>query len=105
VSMRPDLVNADEIVPPWAGGDEEHVAAEREDAEMTIRRLANQHGHARLPCRGGGFLEVCPDPLAHARDVKAMGDVLRACFDGYNLARAAGPPAGCKATVTSYTRP
>jgi len=116
--MRPDLVNADEIIPltglPPGATEEQRRRAEAEkrraeeelaDAEAMIRSLANKHGHTRLPCRTGGYLEICPDPLGHARDYQAMARALKACFDSYNIARPAEPPAGCKTTTTRSRRP
>lgn len=104
---RPDLINAEEIIPPSHGGPcigsspEEDAAA-----QLMLRRLANRHDHARLPRRSGGWREVCPDPAAHARDAADLAAVLEACgFIPCKPARPVRPPDGCSTTVTSYRRP
>ena len=103
---RPDLANADEIIPydgtPYIGNTSEEDSL----AELQIRRLANRHGHTRLPRRGGGWVEICPDLEAHARDVAAMAVALEACgFVPYMPGKPRQPPEGCKKTVTNYRRP
>lgn len=106
---RPDLTNSDEILPlarTVSDAELRRAAEELADGELTIRRLANRHGHSRLPRRSGGWVEICPDPAAHAADVAAMTRVLEACgLIPYTPARPTVTPDGCKKTVTNYTRP
>ena len=104
---RPDL---DEILPvaprPVSDAELKRAAEELAAAEMTIRSLANRHGHTRLPRRAGGWVEICPDPQAHAADVAAMTAVLEACgFIPYEPGRPDTTPDGCRTTTVNYRRP
>ena len=104
--FRPDLDNADELIP--ARGSTAYIGNTPDDdplAELQIRRLANRHGHARLPRRGGGWLEVCPDPAAHERDAADLATALEACgFIPYEPGTRP-PPDGTATIATSYRRP
>jgi hypothetical protein len=121
VTIRPDLTNSDEHIPlvlQQLAGAIGEAARRREEAErrrkaeedalgeLMIRRLANRHDHRRLPCRSGGWHEVCPDPQAHAADAAAMATVLEACgFIPYEHGRPDITPDGCRRTITNYQRP
>lgn len=75
---KPDLGD-DGIVPLRGNADYlGNTPAEDPLAELQIRRLANRHGHTRLPSRAGGWWECCPDAVAHARDVADMAVALTA---------------------------
>lgn len=102
MTSRPDLTNSDEHLPILAGDSAPYDPA----GEAMIRSLANRHGHTRLPRRTGGWVEICPDPQAHARDVKAMARVLEACgYVPYEPGRPDVTPDGCRRTTVNYRRP
>jgi hypothetical protein len=54
--------------------------AEEFRAEIKVRKRLNRHGHRwdSDPADPSRQVEVCPDPVAHAEDMTAIGDVLKA---------------------------
>jgi hypothetical protein len=66
--------------------------AEDLDAELMVRSALNRHGHRWVAEDGDGgkaAVEFCPDPAAHAEDMKAIGQALAAL----GLISAPGPSA------------